>query len=235
MRRRDIRAGRRVLGRPDRRLRQALYSRTVPTMAIEPDSESSMQLAQRASRGHAASMESLLERYLPRLRAFVRLRVDRDLRQRESSSDLVQSVCRQVLEHAEGFEYRSEEAFRAWLFKTALNKIRERARFHRAERRAPGRERRVGETAPEDVLLPMYSRITTPSEAAAAHELAERMEGAFDQLPDDYREVITLSRIVGLPRPDVAKAMERSEGAVSMLLSRALVELVAVLDGRRTS
>lgn len=198
-------------------------------MADAPDPRDSLELAQRASRGDRPSMQALLERYLPRLRAFVRLRVDRSLRERESSSDLVQSVCRQVLEHIDTFEYRSEEAFRAWLFKTALNKIRERARFHRAERRAPGRE----QGAEEDALVPMYARITTPSEAAAARELAERMEAAFDRLPEDYREVITLSRIVGLPRPEVARAMGRSEGAVSMLLSRALVELVAVLDGRR--
>lgn len=196
-----------------------------------PDFPESVHLAQRASQGDQASMDALLERNLPRLRAFVRLRVDRALRERESSSDLVQSVCRQVLEHAEDFEYRSEEAFRAWLFKTALNKIRERARFHRAKRRAPDREHHA-EAVPEEMLVSMYSRITTPTKAAAGRELSERLESAFDQMPDDYREVISLSRIVGLPRAEVAKAMNRSEGAVSMLLSRALLELVAVLDGR---
>lgn len=177
-------------------------------------------------------MGTLLERYLPRLRAFVRLRVDAAVRQRESCSDLVQSVCRQVLEGAPGFEYRSEEAFRGWLFRTALNKLRERARFHRAQRRHAKHER--GEAPPgDDQRLPAYLRITTPTQAADAHELAERIERAFDRMPEDYREVITLSRIVGLSRSEVAKAMERSEGAVSMLLSRALLELVAVLDGRR--
>ncbi|MEZ5966154.1 MAG: RNA polymerase sigma factor [Planctomycetota bacterium] len=201
-------------------------------MAHPPDPKDSVDLVRRVASGDDASLGALLERYLPRLRAFVRLRVDAGMRQRESCSDLVQSVCRQVLEGAPTFEWRSEEAFRGWLFKTALNKLRERARFHRAERRHPKHER-AADSNGDDHLLPMYLRVTTPTEAAAAHELAERIERAFDRLPEDYREVITLSRIVSLSRAEVAQAMQRSEGAVSMLLGRALLELVAVLDGRR--
>lgn len=205
-----------------------------PSQAMANPSEPDplVDAVQRASQGEAARVRTLLERYLPRLRAFVRLRVDASLRQRESCSDLVQSVCREVLEGGSGFEYRSEEAFRGWLFKAALNKVRERARFHRAQRRAAVREEALDPTG-EAELRPLYQRITTPTQAAVAHEMAERLERAFDRLSEDHREVITLTRIVGLPRAEVAKAMGRSEGATSMLLSRALLELVAVLDGRR--
>jgi RNA polymerase sigma factor (sigma-70 family) len=58
-----------------------------------------------------------------------------------------------------------------------------------------------------------------------AEEL-ERLEAAFDRLPDDYREVITLARLVGLPLAAIGRQMGgRSEGAVSMLLARALTRL----------
>jgi RNA polymerase sigma factor (sigma-70 family) len=69
-----------------------------------------------------------------------------------------------------------------------------------------------------------------------AGELAQQMELAFDRLPDDYREVITLARIVGLSHAEIARQMGRGEGAVRMLLSRALVAYVAAMDqvrGRR--
>ena len=46
----------------------------------------------------AARMQRLLEEHLPRLRAFIRLRTNQAIRARESCSDLVQSVCREVLE-----------------------------------------------------------------------------------------------------------------------------------------
>jgi RNA polymerase sigma-70 factor (ECF subfamily) len=184
-------------------------------------------LVLRASRGDATAVDQLLLCYLPRLRAFVRARVDGELRARESSSDLVQSVCREVLDHAGTFSYEGEERFRAWLFTTALNKIRQRARHWNAQKRAPpGSEQRLSEADVADV----YGRLHSPSQVAAAAELQQRMERALEQLSEDHREVITLSRIVGLSHAEVARQMGRSEGAVRVLLSRALLALVETID-----
>ena len=176
-------------------------------------------------------LAALLERYMPRLRAFVRLRVDASVRAQESASDLVQTVCREVLENAERFEYQGEERFRAWLFQTALNKIRDKAKYHHAERRAP-----AAEAGPIDSRQHPPDVGSSASQVAIAKETAEAMERAFDLLTDDHREVITLSRIVGLPHAEIARQMGRSEDAVRVLLSRALVAYVAALDrvqGRR--
>ena len=63
----------------------------------------------------ATDLEAALARLLPRLRAFVRLNVDAALRAKESCSDLVSSVCREVLENKDRVEYRGDEALRAWL------------------------------------------------------------------------------------------------------------------------
>jgi RNA polymerase sigma-70 factor (ECF subfamily) len=41
-------------------------------------------------------------------------------------------------------------------------------------------------------------------------------------LPDDYRQVIVLRHIEGLPFDEVGRRMERSAGAVRMLWLRAL-------------
>ena len=70
----------------------------------------------------------------------------------------------------------------------------------------------------------------TASQLASANELSERMERAFDQLSEEHREVIALSRIVGLSHAEIAAQLGRSEGAVRMLLSRALVAYTAALD-----
>ena len=58
--------------------------------------EDSQQLVQKASRGDARAIDSLLEQHLPRLRAFVRLRMGPEFRAKESASDLVQSSCEWV-------------------------------------------------------------------------------------------------------------------------------------------
>ena len=57
------------------------------------------QTVESASGGDAAAIGQLLEQHLPRLRAFVRLRMGAQLRARESASDIVQSTCREILEN----------------------------------------------------------------------------------------------------------------------------------------
>src|SRR5262245_37224910 len=88
-----------------------------------------------ATRGDAQALEELFERHLPLLRGYVRRHAGARRLERESAGDIVQSVCREVLLDLPRFEYRGEEAFRRWFLTAALNKIRARARYYRAQRR----------------------------------------------------------------------------------------------------
>ena len=190
-----------------------------------------------AKRREPGAIDQLIEAHLDSLRAFVRLKGDPRLRVRESSSDVVQSICREVLEDLHGFEYRGAGSFRAWLFTAALNKIRQKAEFHRAQARDPAREEHAAladdsSTVGAELYAGLCSLEPSPSQHAIAHEQAERIERAMDQLPEDHREVLLLARIVGLPYAEIAARMERSENAVRTLLSRASVRLLAALEGR---
>jgi len=196
---------------------------------VDPDSE---QLYSCASQGDTRSFEQLLERYLPKLRAFVRVRLDAGFRSRESSSDLVQSVCRELVEHAELFHYRGESQFRGWLFTAALNKIREKHRFHRRARRDVRRELHGTGESSDDGLFRSYADLSTPSRGLEQREWTARFEAAYDELPEDHREVISLARIARLPHGEVAACMGRSVGAVRQLLARALNRLAAELETR---
>ncbi|MCC6672003.1 MAG: sigma-70 family RNA polymerase sigma factor [Planctomycetes bacterium] len=190
-------------------------------MSAEP----SRSLVEAASRGEAPAIEELIARHLPRLRAYVRLRMGPELRQREGSMDLVQSVCREVVEHLAGFRWEGEERFLGWLFTTALYKVQEKQRFHGRERRAAGKETRV----PDDGELVAALDWLTPSRVAMGRERLHRFEEAFARLPEEYREVIALARIVGLGHREIAARMTRSEAATRKLLGRALAELGRLL------
>ena len=96
-----------------------------------------------AAAGDAKAVERLLELHLPVLRAFIRLRAGHEVRKHESSSDLVQSVCREVLQNIERFKHPSPAAFKQWLYTTALRKISNRADYWRAEKREAARERSI--------------------------------------------------------------------------------------------
>lgn len=178
------------------------------------------QLVNEASAGDKLAVDALLHRYLPRIRAFLRLRAGAVL-DKESVSDLAQSVCRDVLENLERFRYDGEDGFRRWLFKTAQRKIFDRYAFYAAARRDGERE---ASSDPAQTLA-CYASLLTPSREAIAREELERIEDALATLPEDQREVIILAKIVGLSRTAIAEEMGKNAGAVRMLLHRGLARL----------
>jgi len=191
-----------------------------------PDDASRALLA-RATQGDSNAVEQLLQQHLPGLRAYIRLKAGATLLARESSSDLAQSVCREVIENAGRFRYDGEGAFRKWLFTTALRKIADRYEYYGAKKRAMAREQTTGG---DDAVLEACRGFYTPSHHAAAREDLKKLEACFQALDEDKREVVLLSRMVGLSHSQIAEEMGKSEVAVRKLLSRALGELAERME-----
>lgn len=188
----------------------------------------SRELVQSASRGDTSAVEQLLVRHLDSLHAYVRLRVGGVVAARESASDLVQSVCREVLQDLHAFDYQNDEHFVHWLYTTALRKIRDRGRFHGRQRRDAGRE----VAADDGALLGAYATMQTPSRDAAANEEIDRFEVAFTHLSEEQQEVVSMARLMDLPHADIARHLGKSEGAVRVVLHRALARLARLMrDG----
>ena len=183
-----------------------------------------------ASRGDDAAFSSLIDSYLPPLRAYVRVHMAPDLLRRESADDVVQSVCRELVEHGDCLRFPDEHHFRGWLFTAALTKIREKGRFHRREKRDVGRELHANDSRDDQLLAQTYGSVHSPSRQAAAAEHVARFEAAMAALDDDHRQVIGLARIAALPHAVVAERMDRSVGAVRKLLGRALLRLERELE-----
>ena len=182
-------------------------------------------MARAAAGGDRQAFEALLERHQGELHAFVRLRFGRLLSARESSVDLVQSVCREVLEQADRFTRPEEQGFRRWLFTTALRKIHDRQAFYLAGKRDVLREVAPGEASAAEDLMQHYRTFSTPSRVASDREEVARIEAAFEVLSDEQREVLTLAHLVGLSRAEIAQQLGKTEGAVRVTLHRALAKL----------
>jgi RNA polymerase sigma-70 factor, ECF subfamily len=176
----------------------------------------------------AGAVEQLLVRNLPGLEAFVRLRMGAALRGMMTAPDVVQSVCREVLEDLGEFEFRGEAPFRHWLFVRAENKLREKHRYHHAGKR----DQKKAMPMPEGTTaITAYRTLCTPSKDLEVREAMRRVEAAFDQLPDDYREAVTLHKLCGLSHAEIAERMQRSEGAVRNLVYRGISRLALLVDG----
>lgn len=174
-----------------------------------------------------AELEALFARNLHHVRAFVRLRIDAVTRDKEAISDVVQSACREVLAN-DTFEFRGEVAFRSYLCQAALHKIQNRRRHWLAQKRGAAAEHPLDNDNSQ--LAHVYrTTLFDPSRGAIRAEEIAQLEAAFERLPEDYREAMTLYRIVGVSLAELARHLGRTEGATKMLLSRAMARLTSVL------
>jgi RNA polymerase sigma-70 factor (ECF subfamily) len=188
-------------------------------------------LVRGAAEGDRRALEDLLARYLPQVRAFVHLRLSPELRVKESGSDIAQSVCRELLQGLDQFHWRGEEAFRGWLFTAALRKVADRAQHYGAAKRELGREQAAHDAARSAELFQhAAASLSSPSGHAIAREQAERIGRLFETLGEDEREVLTLARVAGLSRAEIGRRIGKSEGAVRVILHRALAKLSDALE-----
>jgi len=181
--------------------------------------------------GDQAAFDSLFARNLPPLMAFIRMKAGGQILARESVSDLAQSVCREVLMDGEDFEYRGETQFRNWLFLQATRKVMDRGRYLKAAKRDVAQEVSADESNDEaQSLLECYGTFCTPSRAAGAREELARLETAIAQLPEQQRDAIASSRVLGLSYSEVAARMGVTESAVRGLVARGLSRLSGILE-----
>ena len=170
-------------------------------------------------------LEARVTALLPALRTYVRVRMGKELRAREESCDIVQSVAREILGHTERFQHGGESGFRDWLFTTAHRKVVNHLEHWRAQKRTSAREA---------VLPPELADLgPSPSRHASAREELAAVEAAFDVLTDEQREVVTSSRLLGFSTAEIAQRMGKSEVAVRKILSRGMARLAVALAGER--
>lgn len=168
-------------------------------------------------------LPDLLARHLDTLRCFVRIHVSPQLRVREQESDIVQSVCAELLAHPARFEYQGEAAFRSWLYRAVLDRVRHKLRFHGADKRASGREVPPGPdgTGPLD----SYAEMVTPSRIAMNREMQQALERAIDDLPAAQRDVLVRARLLQMDHDAIGAELGISPANSRQLLHRAIAKL----------
>jgi RNA polymerase sigma-70 factor (ECF subfamily) len=115
-----------------------------------------------------------------------------------------------------------EEAgtFRAWLFRIARNTV---LNVHRS------RARRSAE--PIEVAFPEPpAPDEDPAGIAVRAEEARRVRDALRLLPEERRQAVILRFADGLSAREIGQVLDRSEGAVRVLIHRALKELGGHLE-----
>lgn len=199
-----------------------------------PDPTESDELITRASRGEAAAVDTLLERYLPGLRQMVQHRMGEAIRARESGSDIVQSCCREVLHHLDRYQYDGEEGFRNWLYTMAIRKIKNRHRFYQALKRSPGSDEAVRDSLVDPARQSFVKSSETPSREAIKNEELAHVQQLLNDLPEMYRKIISMVYLDQLSHSEIALRLGITPSHARVKLTRAMARLARMARARET-
>ncbi len=198
---------------------------------VETDSAETLKLLERARKGELAACAELFARHRELVRQAVALRLDRRLGARLDVSDVVQETCLEAARRLPDYLHGPSLPFGLWLRWLAREKVLALHREHLyADKRAVGRE---APPLPADssacFVSGLLGREPSPSQAAAAAEVAERLRLALGRLDDDERDLILWRHFEHLANREIAQLLEISEAAAGKRYIRALERLRAFL------
>ncbi|MFK7766476.1 MAG: sigma-70 family RNA polymerase sigma factor [Mariniblastus sp.] len=181
--------------------------------------------------GDPKAREDLMRELKAYLETTAKRHMDRNLRAKAGSSDIVQQSFIQIIEKFEQFRGENSRELRGWIETIVINEIgRTRRKFHTGKRDAK-RERSMYAKTSEtfDIVPPDDSR--TPSSEAISRERNERLHQVLAELKPDHAEVIRLRTFESLSFKEIGEKMDRSENSASQLWYRAMLKFEAKLNG----
>lgn len=200
----------------------------------QPDPQ---QLLRDARAAPDAVLGPLLQLYGNYLRLLASAQLDAKLRARVSPSDVVQETFLEAHRDFAQFRGESEREFLAWLRKILANNLARLVERHiMAEKRAVYREVSLEgmgaaiEQSTANLGAVLADEATSPSANASRREYTVILADQLAQMRPEYREVIVLRHLEGLPFKEIAERTHRTSGAARMLWLRAVNQLRQQLD-----
>ena len=174
-----------------------------------------------AAQADPARFEALYRKYLAQVYSYSFY----ELRDHHEAEDATERTFLAALTNLGRFEERARPAdgegastFRVWLFQIARNAVAER---RRKLRRRP--------EAPLEAAASVAAAVDIERDAVRKDEVAAALS-AVGRLPDDRRRALILRFVDEMSTAEIAGVLGRSEGAVRVLIHRALRSVARDLD-----
>jgi RNA polymerase sigma-70 factor, ECF subfamily len=170
-----------------------------------------------AARRDLTLFEPLYRKYVGQVYSFALY----ELRDRHAAEDATEQVFLQALNGLARFQERGADGastFRVWLFRIARNVV---SNERRRARRRP------------DVPLELAEMVAAPDDPAATAAERSAMQAAWrtvERLPDERRRALVLRFVEEMTSAEIGQILGRSEGAVRVLIHRALRQVARELD-----
>lgn len=183
--------------------------------------------------GTAEDLSTFFESHRRQLLAYVDRNLGPALRTRIEPEDILQEVVASALASLEQFLVEGRDPFRLFC-QIAEQRIIDFHRHHvGAQKRSTSRE--VSMNAPAqgaddfgfvDMLV---ASITSPSQAFSRDQKEFRLQQALAELSGEQREVLRLRYVEGLPTREIAEQVGKTDGAIRVMLTRAVARLQEIM------
>jgi RNA polymerase sigma-70 factor (ECF subfamily) len=185
---------------------------------------------------HAGDQDALVE-FLnaarPRLLGYINTQLGPALRTKIEPDDVAQEATVEALRTFGKFDLGDRDPF-GWLCQIAERRIIDaHRRYFGAQKRAGNREVRLN--APVDdsqhagLIDLLVASMTTASQAFSRDQRQHLLFEALAKLPAEQRDALRLRYVEGMPSKEIAAQLGKTDGAVRVMLTRALRVLQEML------
>lgn len=189
---------------------------SAPSEPTPPVQDSDGQLVERTLAGDSKAFGLLVSKYQRRIQRLIG-RMVRD-------TSLVEDIAQETFIRAYRAlpDFRGEAQFYTWLYRIAVNSAKKALAEMRRDPLVYESSQPIN-TDEDETYRPSneLSSRETPEMVLAAKEVAQVVNGALEQLPDDLKQALTLREIEGLSYEEIAGIMNCPIGTVRSRIFRA--------------
>ena len=184
-----------------------------------PPPDSDVMLVQRTLAGEKKAFDMLVIKYQRRVERLIG-RMVRDV-------DLVPDIAQETFIRAYRAlgQFRGDAQFYTWLYRIAVNTAKKQLLELKRDPLIFQSQMRSSDddetSSSERELNPAVADEATPEALLASKEIAQAVNAAMDDLPEELRMAITLREIEGLSYAEIAQALECPIGTVRSRIFRA--------------
>lgn len=182
-----------------------------------------LKLIKKAQKGDVASFEKIIEVYQPIIyNISYRFAGNAD-----DAADMAQEVFLKMFKNINTFQFKSKLS--TWIYRvatnTCLDMVKRKSRQASAYSIDDGIEDDEGNVTVGEVA----DAGPTPDEVVEQYEVRDIVNSAISQLSEDYKTVIILRDVQGLPYDEIAEIVDCSVGTVKSRISRGRKNLREIL------
>jgi RNA polymerase sigma-70 factor (ECF subfamily) len=191
-------------------------------------------LLQRVREGEARAMAEFFQIRRDQLLVYVQRNMGQALQRKVDPEDIVQEAGIECVRSFGKVDLSQRDPF-SWMCQVAERRIVDaHRRFFDAQKRDAGREVPLGTPGSESgkggLVELLVASITSPSQAFSRDQRHQRLGQAIQELPELTREALRLRYVEGMATKEIAERLDKSDGAIRVMLTRAVKRLEELLQ-----